>query len=262
MDSNGARIKTFSSQAKTEEGPGDEFSRMFGGGESRRLPVEAGMNRFVWNMRYPDAERVPGAVLWGGSTAGPIAAPGIYQVKLTIGEETHIREWEWKIDPRVESSAKDLQEQFDFLIEIRDTLSRINRAINELRRIRAKIEALNREIKARPESSAAVEAGEAVVKKLTAIEEVLIQAKSKSSQDPLNYPVKLDNKIAALAAVVASADARPTDQCRELFRELAEKADVEIAKLRDIVDTDVPGLNNLLREAGIPHIILESSVSH
>ncbi len=262
MDSNGARIKTFSSQAKTEEEPGDEFSRMFGGGESGRLPAEAGMNRFIWNMRYPDAERVPGAVLWGGSTAGPIAIPGIYQVKLTVGEQTHIREWEWKIDPRVKTSSQDLQEQFDFLIKIRDTLSRVNQTINQLRRIRTKIEALNGEIKVRPESSAAVEAGAAIVKKLTAIEDVLIQAKSKSSQDPLNYPVKLDNKIAALASVVASADARPTDQCRELFQELAEKAEVEIARLKVIVDADVPDLNNLLREAAIPHIILESSAAH
>ncbi|MGB7296525.1 MAG: hypothetical protein WBC70_13135 [Candidatus Aminicenantales bacterium] len=257
MDSNGARIKTFSSRAKTDEGPADEFSRMLGGGQSRWAPAEAGMNRFVWNMRYPDAERVPGAILWGGSTAGPIAHPGIYQVKLTIGEETHIRAWEWKIDPRIEASPQDLREQFDFLIEVRDALSRVNTAINTLRRIRAKIGTLHTEIKGCPESSGAVEAGEAVQLKLTAIEVVLIQAKSKSSQDPLNYPIRLDNKIAALASVVASADARPTDQSRELFKELVEEADVEIAKLKEILDADVPHLNRLLRDAGIPHIIIE-----
>ncbi len=257
MDSNGARVKTFSSRAKEEEAPADEFSRMFGGGPEPRLPAEAGMNRFIWNMRYPDAEKVPGAVLWGGSTAGPIAAPGIYQAKLTVGEEIHIREWEWKTDPRVEASAQDLQDQFDFLIEIRDTLSRVNRAVNTLRRARSKIEKVCAEIKGRPESSAIIEESEAVKAKLTAVEEVLIQAKSKSGQDPLNYPVKLDNKLAALAAVVASADARPTDQSRDLFRELADKAAAEIARLAEVVETDIPGLNALLREAGIPHIILE-----
>jgi photosystem II stability/assembly factor-like uncharacterized protein len=262
MDSNGARIKTFSSQVKPEEAPGDEFSRMFGAGQDRQLPAEAGLNRFVWNMRYPDAERVPGAVLWGGSTTGPVAVPGIYQVKMTIGEETHIREWEWKIDPRVEASLQDLQEQFDFLVELRDTLSRVNRAINSLRRVRAKIEAINSEIKGRPEAAAIIEAGEAVREKLTAIEDVLIQAKSKSSQDPLNYPVKLDNKIAALASLVAAADARPTDQSRELFKELAEQADVEIDRLKVILETEVPGLNELLRDSRIPHIIVEAPVFH
>jgi hypothetical protein len=136
-------------------------------------------------------------------------------------------------------------------------LSRVNRAINELRRIRAKIDAISAEIKGRSESSGAVEAGEAVREKLTAIEDVLIQAKSKSSQDPLNYPVRLDNKIAALASVAAAADARPTDQSRELFKELAGQAEVEIAKLKEIVETDIPNLNKQLRDADIPHIIIE-----
>jgi photosystem II stability/assembly factor-like uncharacterized protein len=261
MDSNGARIRTFSSRGKPGDAPDADSGPRFGAGQSRRLPAEAGMNRFVWNMRYPDAGSVPGAILWGGSTTGPVAVPGIYQVKMTIGEETHIREWEWKVDPRVEASPQDLQEQFDFLMKIRDTLSRVNRAINSLRSVRSKIEAINKELKDRPESAAIIEAGEAVRQKLTAIEDVLIQAKSKSGQDPLNYPIKLDNRIAALASVVASADARPTDQSRELFNELAEKADVEIARLQVILETDIPGLNELLRDSRIPHIIMEKSVS-
>ncbi|MBN2408364.1 MAG: glycosyl hydrolase [Candidatus Aminicenantes bacterium] len=257
MDSNGALIKTFSSRAEADEGREDESGRMSRGAQSRRLPAEAGMNRFVWNMRYPDAERVPGAVLWGGSTSGPIAVPGIYQAKLTVGEETQIREWEWKIDPRIEASPQDLREQFDFLIEIRDALSGVNTAVNTLRRIRSKVGTVLQDIQERPESRAAVEAGEEIRKKLTGIEDILIQAKSKSGQDPLNYPIRLDNKIAALASVVAAADARPTDQSRALFKELMDKADPEIAKLKEIVDTDVPRLNRLLNDAGIPHIIIE-----
>ncbi|OGD38163.1 MAG: glycosyl hydrolase [Candidatus Aminicenantes bacterium RBG_19FT_COMBO_58_17] len=257
MDSNGSRIKTFSSLAKTEAEPEDEFSRMSGGEAGRRLPAEAGMNRFIWDMRYPDAERVPGAVLWGGSVAGPIAVPGIYQVKLTIGEESHIREWEWKKDPRIETSTQELREQFDFLIEVRNKLSEINRAVNQLRRVRAKIDQVSNEIKGRPEAAAVLEEAKKVKAQLTAVEEILIQAKSKSSQDPLNYPVKLDDKIAALATLTAGADARPTDQSRELFRELADRADAEIVNLKAILESGVPNLNTLLKDAGIPHIIIE-----
>jgi photosystem II stability/assembly factor-like uncharacterized protein len=257
MDSNGSLIKTFSSLAKPEEGPGDEFGRMSGGEGSRRLPAEAGMNRFVWDMRYPDAERIPGAVLWNGAVTGPIAVPGIYQVKLTIGEESHIREWEWERDPRSEASPQDLQEQFDFIIQVRDKFSEVSRAVNQLRRIRAKIDRLSEEIKGRPEAAAVLEEAKTVKTRLTAVEEVLIQARSKSSQDPLNYPVKLDDKIAAVAALASGADARPTDQSRELFRELAEKADAEIGKLKTIMESDIPNLNIQLRDAGIPHIIIE-----
>jgi len=257
MDSNGSRISTFSSKAKPETEPTDELSRMFGEGDSRRLPAEAGMNRFIWNMRYPDADRVPGAVLWGGSVRGPVAVPGLYQVKLTLGEESHIREWEWKKDPRVEASPQDLREQFDLLIQVRDKFSEVSRAVNELRRVRAGIDRISEEIKGRPETAAVLEELNRVKAKLTSVEEVLIQAKSKSSQDPLNYPVKLDDKIADLASVISAADARPTDQALELFRELAKKADAEIATLKSIMESDVASLNARLKDAGIPHIIIE-----
>jgi hypothetical protein len=257
MDSNGARLRSFSSQAKPETEPEDELSRMSGGGNSQRLPAEAGMNRFIWDMRYPDAEPVPGAILWGGSVSGPVAVPGIYQVKLTLGEESHIREWEWKKDPRSEASQEELREQFDFLIQVRDKLSEVNRAVNQLRKVRGKLDQLSEGIKARPEAASFLEEAKKIQGKLTAIEEVLIQARSKSSQDPLNYPVRLDDKLAALAALSAGADAPPTDQSRELFKELAEKADAEIVNLKAVLESDVLRLNELLRDAGIPHVIIE-----
>jgi hypothetical protein len=257
MDSNGARLRSFSSQAEPEAEPEDEFDGMFGGGKSQRLPAEAGMNRFIWNMRYPDAERVPGAVLWGGSVSGPVAAPGIYQVKLTVGEESQIQEWEWKKDPRSEASQEELREQFDFLIQVRDKLSEVNRAVNQLRKVRGKLDQLAEGIKGRPEAAAILEEAKRIQGKLTAIEEVLIQPKSKSSQDPLNYPVKLDDKIAALGALSAGADAPPTDQSRELLKELSDKADAEIKNLKAVVESDVPRLNESLRDAGIPHIVIE-----
>jgi photosystem II stability/assembly factor-like uncharacterized protein len=257
MDSNGARLRTFSSLTQPEAEPEEEVERMSGSGNRRPLPAEAGMNRFVWDMRYPDAERVPGAVLWGGSVSGPIAAPGIYQVKLTVGGESQIQEWEWKKDPRSAASEEELQEQFDFLIQVRDKLSEVNRAVNQLRKAREKIDRIAEETKSRPEAAAFLEEGKKVQDKLTAIEEVLIQSKSKSSQDPLNYPVRLDDKIAALAALSSGADAPPTDQSGELFKELSAAADAEIARLKSVLESDIPRLNGLLRDAGIPHIIID-----
>jgi len=257
MDSNGARLRSYSSLAKPEVQPDDEFGGMFGGADNRALPAEAGMNRFVWDMRYPDAEKVPGAILWGGSVSGPLAPPGIYQVKLTVGDVSHIREWEWKKDPRSEASPEELRDQFDFLIQVRDKLSEVNRAVNTLRKVRDKIDRLAEEVKARPEAAAFLEEPKKASGRLTAVEDVLIQAKSKSSQDPLNYPVKLDDKIAALAAAASGADAPPTDQVRELFKELSEKAEAEIRNLKAVLESDVPRLNDLLREAGVPHLVIE-----
>ncbi|MBN2264579.1 MAG: hypothetical protein JW775_02075, partial [Candidatus Aminicenantes bacterium] len=96
----------------------------------------------------------------------------------------------------------------------------------------------------------------AIADKLTAVEDVLIQAKSKSGQDPLNYPIRLDNKLAALAMVVASADARPTDQSVELYEQLAATARAELAKLSSILEKDVAAFNKMVREAGIPAVII------
>lgn len=257
MDSYGSRIRMFSSQTQPGTETEDEFGRMFGGERSAPLPAEAGLNRFVWDMRYPDAERVPGAVLWGGTTEGPTAVPGIYQVKLTVGEESMIKTWEWKKDPRLATSQDEYQEQFDFLIKIRDKLSEVNRGVNRIREIRQKIDNLAKEIRGEENGEAIIEEGKKVKAKLAAIEDVLIQTKSKSSQDPLNYPIKLDSKIAALAEVVGSSDARPTDQSTELFKKLAAEADAEIARLKTVLETDIPQLNDRLKEAAIPHIVIK-----
>jgi hypothetical protein len=206
-------------------------------------------------MRYPDAERVPGAVLWAGLTAGPVAVPGIYEVKLTVDGESLSQTWEWKKDPRLEVSLEELEDQFNFLIQVRDKISQVNRAIIQLRRVRQKIESLAGEIKGLDKSGNIIEEGKKIIARLTEIEGILIQSRSKSNQDPLNYPIKLDNKLAALASVVASADGRPTDQSRERVKELAAATHAEVAKFNSVLETDIPALNAMLKEAGIPHII-------
>ncbi|HDR67652.1 MAG TPA: glycosyl hydrolase, partial [Bacteroidaceae bacterium] len=134
FDDRGGLIKSFSSIGSPSE---DEGSFSFStGGRENSFPVEAGMNRFVWNMRYPDAVRVPGAVLWAGTTAGPVAVPGSYLVLLSAGNIVLEQTWEWKKDPRVSATQEDLQEQFNFLIEIREKVSEVNKNIIKLRDIK------------------------------------------------------------------------------------------------------------------------------
>lgn len=249
LDSAGKIIKKFTSQAAEDS----EFEGL----SPARLPAEAGMNRFIWDMRYPDAERVPGAIIWSGTLRGPVAPPGKYQVRLRVGEETMTQTWEWKKDPRISTSQEELEEQFAFLIKIRDKISEVNRAINEIRSLKNQIEALSKQVKDNPRSKEITEAGRILVEKLKAVEDVLIQSKSKSNQDPLNYPIMLDNKLAALAAVVASADSRPTDGSYQVFKELSEKADAELARFRSLIEADLSAFNKMVQEAGIPAIIVK-----
>jgi len=255
LDAKGSVIKKYTSATAGAAVSAEPAERPFAGGP--RLQADAGMNRFVWNMRYPDAERVPNAVLWGGSTVGPVAPPGMYQVRLTVGGKTLTQSWEWKKDPRVQATQADLQEQFDFLIKIRDKQTEVNRAVNRLRETRSRIETLLRQVSGHERAAAIAEAAKKITNGLFTVEDNLIQWRSKSSQDPLNYPVKLDDRIAALAGVVANADAKPTDQSYELFKELSAAADAEMVTLKTILETDLMEFNKLIKEAGIPAIYIK-----
>jgi len=256
LDEQGNLIKKFCSKRKEKET--EDPSRRFPGEEvSQSPPAEAGMNQFVWNMRYPDAERVPGVILWAGVLNGPVAVPGQYQVRLTVGEKTMTQAWEWKKGPRLEITQGEFQEQFDFLIKIRNKITDINRAINMLRDVKNQIDGLSKRIKGHDKVKEVIEAGMKLKEKLKSVEDELIQSKSKSRQDPLNYPIKLDNKIAALVRIVASADARPTDQSYDLFKEFSAKADHQIEKLKNIMETDLPGFNKLVKESGIPAVFIK-----
>lgn len=256
LDAQGQTIQIFSNQTTAVQSTG-QMGRGFGEVGSRRLNAEAGMNRFIFNMRYPGAERVPGAILWGGNLSGPTAVPGKYQVKLTVGEQTLTQTWEWKKDPRLETTQEDFQEQFDFLIKIRDKITHVNSSINLLREVRSQIENLSKKVQKLEEGRDIVEHVVSLKKKLKEIEDVLIQSKSKSGQDPLNFPILLDNKIAALAGIAARADARPTDQSYKLFDELSIQADVQIEKLENIIREDLPELNKKVSDAGIPAVLIK-----
>lgn len=255
LDAEGNLIRKFTGRAE-EETSEDSISMRSRRAGLRSFRAEEGMNRFVLNMRYPDAERVPGAILWGGMLSGPVAVPGRYQVRLTMGEKEVIQTWEWKKDPRISTTQEDFQEQFDFLLKIRDKVTEVNRVINRLRDIKKQIDDLSKKIRGHEKGKEIIGAGKNIKKKLQEVEDVLIQSKSKSGQDPLNFPILLDNKIAALASVVASTDARPTDQSYEVFKELSAKADEQIQKLNKILEVDVPVFNKLVQDAGIPAIVV------
>lgn len=255
LDAQGKLIQKFSSRGEEKEEPSRE--RRFPMDRDQQVTEEKGMNRFIWNMCYPDAERVSGAILWAGTLTGPMVVPGTYQVRLTIGEKSMIQSWQWKKDPRLETTQEEFQEQFDFLIESRDKTTQVNQAINRLRSIKKQVHDLQSKLKGQERGKDIIAEGKKLNEKLKEIEDVLIQSKSKSGQDPLNYPIKLDNKIAALASVVARSDTRPTDQSYELFKELSAKADAQIAKLNDLIQTDLAAFNKIVKDADIPAIIVK-----
>jgi photosystem II stability/assembly factor-like uncharacterized protein len=218
------------------------------------LKPEAGFNAVRWDMQYPDAERFDGLVMWGGSTQGPKAIPGKYKAKLTVGETSQEIEFEILRDPRVNVSDTDYREQFDFLIQVRDKLSETHRAIKQVRDIRAQIEALMPRWAGDEKYKPLTEAANKLLEQMKAIEETLYQTQSKSSQDPLNFPMRLNNRLSTLSGIASSADARPTNQVVALRNELVVAIDEQLNKLKALVDADLAAFNNQIREVGSPLI--------
>ena len=255
LDQKGQVIRKFPPKPQPAEAGGGE-EEGFGRPPEQRLPAEAGLNRFLWDMRYEGATRVPHSPLWAGNTDGPEALPGTYQVRLTVNGKQYTAPLEIVRDSRLKVTQQDLEKQFDLLTKIRDRVTQTHETVNQIRDIRAQITALNKRLENQPQAKAVAEAGKQLDKKMTEVEEVLIQTKAKSGQDVLNYPIRLNNYLVALGGVVESADSAPTQVSYEVFDTLSKQLDEQLAKWKQILGTDVPAYNDLVRKQEVPAIIL------
>ena len=244
-----------SSAAQTPPAPAGEGGGFGGGGAPPPLTTDAGLNRFVWDTRYPEATRFPGMILWAGETRGPKLPPGNYQVKLTVDGKTLTQSFAIKADPRLTIVPADYAKQLDLGLKIRDKLTETHNAIIQIRDVRKQVEDLLKRVGA--QSKPINDAGTALNKKLTTIEEMLYQTKNQSNQDPLNFPIRLNNKLAALAGVVGSAESAPTAQSYAVYDELVMGIDAELQKLTQIMRTDVPAFNQLVRDQNIPAVVVK-----
>jgi photosystem II stability/assembly factor-like uncharacterized protein len=224
-------------------------------GKQVQVPAEMGLNRFVWDMRYADAARFPGLILWSGEMRGPLAVPGTYQLRLTVGGKTLTESFEVRKDPRITTTPADFARQFDLLIKIRDKLTETHNAVTRIREVRRQVDELVKRIKDQPGGRPVIEAAKSLNARLTAVEEELYQTKNQSSQDPLNFPIRLNNKLAALGVVVSGADAAPTDQAHVVYEEQVGLINAQLRKLEQIMTTDLAAFNRLAREQNIPAVI-------
>lgn len=240
--------------------PTGEESTQFGPGpQGPRVTTEAGLNRFVWDMRHADAARFPGMILWSGEVRGPRAMPGTYQVKLTVDGKTLTQPFEIKKDPRLQTTPEEFAKQFQLLSKIRDKLTETHNGVAQIRDVKRQLDDLLKRAADEPNAKPVLDAGRDLNAKLTAIEEELYQTKNQSSQDPLNFPIRLNNKLAALGGIVGSADAQPTEQSYALYDELAAKIDAQLQRLGQVMAADLKTFNNLVRTSDIPAVIIKPS---
>jgi photosystem II stability/assembly factor-like uncharacterized protein len=247
LDAQGQPVRSFSGPDKeqaTPATPTEEREEERFRPAPARVTVKQGMNRFTWDMRYAAAKDFPGLIMWAGSTRGPLAPPGKYQVKLIAYGATRIRGFEIRRNAAVPGlSDQDLQEQFTLARQINQKLSAANEAVMRIRQLKEQVADRLKKSK----DASIKSAGDSLTARLTDIEGEIYQYRNRSSQDPLNYPIKLNNKLAALQSVVETGDNKPTAQSYAAFKDLSGRLDMQIGRLEGIVKIDLTVFNTQLR---------------
>jgi photosystem II stability/assembly factor-like uncharacterized protein len=251
LDATGKAIRSYV-PSKQDPAPGsdDESGR---GPKQASLGYKAGLNRFAWDMRHDSPAVVPNAALWGRAGRGPVALPGNYSVRLTVKGKAYTQPFALMANPASTVTAEELREQFDLGVAVNKELVAVNDAILEIRQLHSRIA----EIRKHAAAGTVTAEIDALETKANAVEEKLIQKKSIAPQDPLNYPVRLNNMLASLSGTVGEADAAPSKQLYAEFEELKAMSLAYIGEWNAIKNGDIPTVDAALAKNGIPKLALK-----
>ncbi|MDH4066974.1 MAG: glycosyl hydrolase, partial [Acidobacteriota bacterium] len=240
IDSSGHVVRSFTAEPPPKEGADTED----GGGFPRRPPapsMTAGLNRFAWDLNSQGIVTFPGMVLWGATQSGPMVLPGTYQVKLTADGVSATQPLDIVKHPLRDISDADLVYQWELATRIRDKVNEANQAVIRIRRIKTDITA---RIKDAPKEVQA--AGEQLMTALSAVEEEVYQVRNQSNQDPLNFPIRTNNRLASLLRVAVSGEGRPTGNVEPIFEELQAELKVHTDSLDKTISEQLPPFNRML----------------
>jgi hypothetical protein len=237
--------------APTPEGgapPGDDEE---GGGRGAPPPsMTAGLQRFAWDLRAQPVVQFQGMVLWGATQNGPVVVPGAYQARLTVDGKAQTQSFTVKKHPYHSATDAEVQEQYDLAIQIRDKVNDANNAIIQIRRI--KLALLDRESKTT--NADVKEIAEQLIKELTAVEVDVYQVRNQSNQDPLNFAIKTNNRLASLLRVVEAGDGKPTGSTVPIFNDLKNELKAETDRLQQSLSTYLPRFNQVAQRLGLEPI--------
>lgn len=228
--------------------------------KEEQLTLKPAMNKFNWNMRYADAEGFDGIIMWAASLTGPKAVPGIYKAKLTVNGKSQETEFEILKDPRTSGTMADIKAQFDFSLAVRDKLSDTHKAIKKIRTAREQINRVTEPMKGKEDMKEINDMAKSILDDMKRIEEALYQTKNRSGQDPLNYPIRLNNKLGALGSEVDGSDYKPTEQVKAVYKEVTDKIDDQLNQLNKVMSDKVPKFNELVKQKQVSAITVSDSM--
>ena len=252
QDSAGDPIRTF-----TRKPPEDDESEPPKGDDDRLLTAKAGINTLNWNLRYPSVERFDKLVLWNDYLDGPKAVPGVYEAVLTAGDVSDAVNFEVLPDPRSEAGADDLQRQFDFTWQVNRKLTETHRAIERLRTARGQVEAVSERVSGQEAYAELTLMAESIAQQLTVIEETLYQTKLEARQDPLNYPIRLNDKLAGVMLAASIGDHPPTASAVAVRDELVAAIDAQLTALEAVLGDRMDTFNTLAAQLELPAVTVD-----
>ncbi len=247
-DSKGALVRRFSREPPGRDKMSDDEKAFHAG---PWITTKAGINRFVWDLRYEGATKVLGNKMAGAANVGPLVVPGDYEVRLVVGEETLSQTFTVHNDPRVRVSQRDLKAQLDALLSIRDQISEAHDAIIRIRTMKKQLDVW------RERSDLGEDAkddAKGVWDRLNEIEDTMIIPGEHKDLFGLNQPSRLLVRLASVMSVISSADARPTESSLKVAAKYTGQIKEQLARLEELMTTDLAGLNQTLAGSGLPAV--------
>ena len=250
LDSNGALVRHLSSKEKEgSEQPPEWPDRVE---KPKTIPANAGMNRFAWDLRYEKPLEIPGAFYSGDGPQGPLVLPGDYQVKLTVGGKSQTAPLHVVIDPRSKGAEETLPKQFALAMQVRDRITELHTAVNEIRGLKKQIADFHQRFGAEEKLKPALAAADDLTKKASSVEEQLIQVNMKGSEGNLAFPNMLNEAFDTFSHVIEAADTAPTQPQNDVYKLLAGRLETELKKWDAIKTQDVPAVSDLIKKADLP----------
>ena len=242
FDTKGDTIKTFNTKNKKKD----------------KLKVEKGANQFVWNMTYDGAERLDGMILWWASLTGPRAIPGDYKVSLNVNGESISQSFTIVADPRSESSLQEMQTQFDFIKDVNASMDEAHKSIKKIRKVNKQLSAFELQYKGNEDVKDLLEKAKTLKEAFSEIEKALYQTKNRSGQDPLNFPIRLTNKLGHLNSLVSMGDFPPTEQDIAVKNELTKQINEQLSAFNNLIDSEIKAFNAAFNSKNLNYLFIEN----
>ncbi|WP_295180628.1 glycosyl hydrolase [uncultured Christiangramia sp.] len=226
--------------------------------EKNKLEVSKGANQHVWDMRGEGAERLDGMILWWASTDAPQAVPGNYKVVLEVEDEVMKQDFEILADANAETDLAGMQKQYDFISGVNKTVDKAHQSIKKMRKVDTQLKDFQKQYKSNEQVKPLLEKAKTLSEQLSEIENALYQTRNRSNQDPLNFPIRLTNKLAHLNSLVGMDDFPPTQQDIAVKDQLTASINEELNKFDQLLEEEVKAFNKEFNAMDLNYLFVET----